>query len=340
MKKRNLLNLASFATIIILTANCIFAQNNDYISALNGKNIVFKTGNTERMRITSNGLIGLGVSDPTEKLEINGNLKVSGIITTNEINVTGATSFDSLHVLNKLEVGNSVIITGINDHIYTDDNADLYIQSRDSSYKYNTIINANNAGRVGIGTINPVNERKLHIYDESNPIMDGHPAGLRIEQHIIQGNIWSHWDIVVGDSSLYFNNSNQTGDAGLSNSAVTIKSNGNVLVGKISQSNSDYKLDVEGKIRADKVIVNTTGADFVFEKDYSLMSLSELEKNINENKHLPGIPSAEEMQKNGMSLGETNTILLQKVEELTLYIIDLQKQNNKLNERICNLESK
>ena len=60
------------------------------------------------------------------------------------------------------------------------------------------------------------------------------------------------------------------------------------------------------------------------------MNLSDLEKSINANKHLPGVPSASEMQKNGMSVGETNKVLLQKVEELTLYLIDQDKKIEKL----------
>ena len=105
---------------------------------------------------------------------------------------------------------------------------------------------------------------------------------------------------------------------------------GHVLIGETSQTNTAYLLDVAGEIRANELTVNTTGADFVFDKDYSLMNLSDLEKSINANKHLPGVPSASEMQKNGMSVGETNKVLLQKVEELTLYLIDQDKKIEKL----------
>ena len=64
-----------------------FAQNQDqYISAITGKNLVIKTNNTERMRITSDGQIGVGVSAPTEKFEILGNLKVNGFISADSIN--------------------------------------------------------------------------------------------------------------------------------------------------------------------------------------------------------------------------------------------------------------
>jgi len=95
------------------------------------------------------------------------------------------------------------------------------------------------------------------------------------------------------------------------------------------------KLDVRGKIIADEVEVKVnTGADFVFDADYQLKSLSEVENYINENKHLPDIPSEKEMQQNGLNVNEMQIKLLQKIEELTLYVIDLKKENEEQNERI------
>ncbi len=91
-----------------------------------------------------------------------------------------------------------------------------------------------------------------------------------------------------------------------------------------------YKLSVKGKIRADAVKVYTTWAGFVFEKGYKLPSLNEVENFIKENGHLKGVPSASIVEKNGIDLGEMNKILLQKIEELTLYIIELDKEIQRL----------
>jgi len=102
--------------------------------------------------------------------------------------------------------------------------------------------------------------------------------------------------------------------------------NGNVLIGKTSQTNTGYVLDVNGNVRANSVVVNTTGADFVFGSDYKLSPLKKLERFINEHHHLPGIAPAEEMQKRGVDLGDNQTRLLAKIEELTLYVIEQQKQ--------------
>ena len=108
--------------------------------------------------------------------------------------------------------------------------------------------------------------------------------------------------------------------------AMRIAENGNLLIGKTTQANAAYKLDINGKARASEIVVNTTGADFVFENSYKLRALNELEQFIKENKHLPEIPTANEMVEKGVSLGELNIKLLQKVEELTLYLIEKDKE--------------
>jgi hypothetical protein len=77
----------------------------------------------------------------------------------------------------------------------------------------------------------------------------------------------------------------------------------------------------------------TCWPDYVFNKEYQLTPLNELEQFITENQHLPNVPSAAEVEANGVELGEMNALLLQKVEELTLYIIQLEK-------RLANMESK
>lgn len=113
---------------------------------------------------------------------------------------------------------------------------------------------------------------------------------------------------------------------------------GNVLIGKTSQTNSSYKLDINGDARANKVVVNTTGADFVFDSAYQLPKVDSLSAFIEKYHHLPDIQSAQEMQKQGLDVGANQMKLLQKIEELTLYIIDLKKQLELKNEEIQQLE--
>jgi hypothetical protein len=98
----------------------------------------------------------------------------------------------------------------------------------------------------------------------------------------------------------------------------------------IQTDNPTYPLTVNGTIRSKKVIVDTGWSDFVFDDDYKLMPLHEVEAFIKTNRHLPEIPSAKEVEENGVSLGEISASLLQKIEELTLYAIEQQKVIDKL----------
>jgi hypothetical protein len=105
---------------------------------------------------------------------------------------------------------------------------------------------------------------------------------------------------------------------------------GNVGVGTTLTNNPNgYKLGVNGKIGAKEVQVENTSsawADYVFEPDYNLPSLEEVESFIKVNKHLKDIPSAQEVAEHGHKLGEMDVLLLKKVEELTLYILELKKE--------------
>jgi len=101
---------------------------------------------------------------------------------------------------------------------------------------------------------------------------------------------------------------------------------------KLAASPTDELLTVNGTIHAKEVKVDLTGtlADFVFSPSYKLMPLHKVEEYVNANNHLPEIPSAAEVSKNGMNMGDMQNKLLQKVEELTLYVIEQQKQIEEL----------
>ncbi len=127
-----------------------------------------------------------------------------------------------------------------------------------------------------------------------------------------------------------------TGDVLLASPRNTIKS-GNVGIGTVNTSL--YKLAVEGTIGARKVVVTQASwADYVFEKDYRLPTMQELEQFISKHKHLPGVPSAEEIEQNGIDLGDMQKIHMEKIEELTLYMIALKKENELLKKKLEKIE--
>ncbi len=139
----------------------------------------------------------------------------------------------------------------------------------------------------------------------------------------------------AGNESLASNAISVTTDAGSgggsgspvwSETGSTASYNGSVAIGTGAVP-SGYKLAVEGHIRAREVRVDQdTWPDYVFKEGYDLPSLKEIQKHIQEKGHLPNIPSAEEVRTNGVELGEMNKLLLEKIEELTLHIIQLKKE--------------
>ena len=138
---------------------------------------------------------------------------------------------------------------------------------------------------------------------------------------------------------------------GKSTHCMTMLTNGNV---GIRTQNPSYNFDVNGDIRAkkiyvtsallakeiqaDEIKVKTSGADFVFDKDYQLRPLSEVKAFIRENQHLPEIKSAQEMQEDGVSVSELQTQLLQKIEELTLYLIQQEQTIQELRQEVEQLK--
>jgi hypothetical protein len=132
------------------------------------------------------------------------------------------------------------------------------------------------------------------------------------------------WDHVYGGSRFFIN---QYGKVGIG-------------VNPPATNTTPYLLYVEGGVmtRDVKVTANTF-ADYVFDKDYKLMSIYELEQFIRQNHHLPEIPSAKEIEKNeGFEVGDMQVKLLKKIEEQSLYIIDQQKQIDELKVAMKNLE--
>ncbi len=135
---------------------------------------------------------------------------------------------------------------------------------------------------------------------------------------------------------------------GLSNDVANpffFDSNQNVGLGT-STPDPNFKLSVNGSIRSKEVKVEANWSDFVFYEDYELRTLEEVEKHINERGHLPEIPNEAEVTENGINLGEMDSKLLQKIEELTLYLIDMNKQmqqlkseNQELKEKVNRLEN-
>lgn len=124
---------------------------------------------------------------------------------------------------------------------------------------------------------------------------------------------------------------------------MSITNDNKVIIGNLKPTGTfaDYKLGVDGSIVCKRAVVQLTNwSDFVFKPDYQLKPLNEIENFIKENGHLPDIPSESEITKVGMDVGEMNKLLLQKIEELTLHLIEIEKVNQSLQEQINSINNK
>ncbi|GHM99813.1 hypothetical protein WSM22_13030 [Cytophagales bacterium WSM2-2] len=181
-------------------------------------------------------------------------------------------------------------------------------------------------GSIGTGGSLFINTPTHDSYYSSGLGIDGsYDATNRVSQVNIKsfGVKYLSWS-----STLAFHVSNGTS----LNEAMRINNAGNVGIGTTDPKS--FKLAVNGKIWGTEVQVALTnpGPDYVFEKDYHLLSLDEVHSYIEKNKHLPEVPSAKEMEVNGVNVGDMNMLLLKKVEELTLYMIELKKENAQMKE--------
>ncbi|MGW9686772.1 hypothetical protein [Flagellimonas sp. 2504JD1-5] len=211
-------------------------------------------------------------------------------------------------------------------------------------------------GNVGIGTTSP--NLKLEVSGSDSAIGVGHTtynwnSSLLIgSEHAVwsssrtnaPGTYFYRWkgvgsnhDVaylgqeqgVNGTWGLAFKTDTKTSKTYATSTRMYIQTDGKVGIGT---TNPDSKLTVKGGIHAEEVKVDLSvpGPDYVFKEGYELRSLEEVQNYIKENGHLPNIPSAEEMETNGIQLGEMNMKLLEKIEELTLYVIELKKEINQL----------
>lgn len=208
------------------------------------------------------------------------------------------------------------------------------------------------SGNAGIGTLTPENE--LHIRkNNAGPVaFKVENTGTALNSHSLfvmrnagQGNLRMQW-VSVGNGTWYMglDNSDEAkvkfvwNDAGLANPALTMTTGG--LIG-INTANPASPLSVNGKIDSEEVEVMVDVPDYVFEEDYDMFSLPELENFIKANKHLPNIQSVGDAAANRgyVRLGEFSAGILENLETTILHVIDMNKKVEALekeNEQLSN----
>ena len=204
-------------------------------------------------------------------------------------------------------------------------------------------------GNIGIGTSSP--SEKFVVANSNSGVISrfistshGGLSGLRLQGETADGSDVRFMDIAYDaeTDSYGFGAGSYSSvlpiSSGFSQADIVVNGSGKVGIGT-TDFTGNHKLRVEGSIGAREIKVEASGwSDFVFKKGYALRTLTEVEKHITEKGHLPEIPNEAEVTKNGINLGEMNTKLLQKIEELTLYLIEQNKQNQAQQGRIEKLE--
>ncbi|UUF15366.1 MULTISPECIES: hypothetical protein [Flavobacterium] len=242
--------------------------------------------------------------DSKSDIESSGSLKIKGLgnsyITTGNFGIGTATPSASLEVLTPSVAGSEAL---------------LKFSISDASQDYLRIVNATGDDQKFIPLLQGYhvtdNRAALYLTGMIESINDSGENPIMVFDSRRNGSVVSARPLFSWDSY------------GIRKMILT--SNGSLGIG--TSTTGTHKLAVEGSIGAREVKVQATGwADFVFKKEYNLPSLEEVETHIKEKGHLENIPNEEEVLKDGISLGAMNAKLLQKIEELTLYVIEQNKQ--------------
>ncbi|MCC9073585.1 hypothetical protein LNQ49_18565 [Flavobacterium sp. F-65] len=283
----------------------------------------------------SDANVGIGTNSPIEKFNINGGTGEGAQFDT-KMALTKTSSTGNIQsakiVLNAVDSNFGNLVFKVKTTASKAEIEDFYTDA--------LTIKGSNAN-IGIGTNSPIEKFNINGGTGEGAQFD---TKMALTKTSSTGNIQSAKIVLNAVDSnfgnLVFKVKTTASKAEIEDfytDALTIKgSNANIGIGT---SNPDEKLTVKGKIHAQEVRIdlNFPAPDYVFANDYKLKSLKEVEEFIKQNSHLPEIPSAKEIEKNGLMLAEMNMSLLKKIEELTLYSIEqskkiliLEKQNEKL----------
>ncbi len=326
-----------------------FGDGDDFtLFTYQNRDLTFKTGTGNFIVFPSGGgNVGIGTRTPGAKLQVNGDFYLYNIGDDNGDRWGETHFYWNRHSLvmgtpkgryahNKIEIrpggySGAELISYLSLYQALDENTHEERIRFTSSGSHSSWIDA---GNVGIGTNNPI--AKLDV----NGVTKVNSLSIDSQNSVASVNGFSNRIEFTGGGSgaMVFHPGEED------ELMFGMHSNGNFYWGTgRNATKPDYygmylnasegNLGIKGRLAAKEVKVDVDGwSDFVFEENYELPTLEEVEKHIKEKGHLKDIPSAKDVENNGIYLGEMNAKLLQKIEELTLYIIELKEENIKQEE--------
>lgn len=303
------------------TGNVLLNPTTDYLGTSTAQPLVFKTNAIEQFRIESDNTFRFGGGSFTNpKYSFNGGESENFTIS----NYTHLhTIFDPVVPYDIFKIQtvnvNQLPVTALN------------------------LFKVDYRGFVAIGV--ETAQAKLHVHGGLIRVSGNNPSGGPMI--VLGGTATSaggDWGMEYGTSTSVptlkgLNFWKPSGSVNAGNYFLFLADNGNVGIG--TDNPGTFKLAVEGKIGAREIQVTNTypWPDYVFEQSYARMTLADVEAYITANKHLPGIPSAEEVQAaGGIEIGAMQQKQMEKIEELYLYVIELKKENQELRRMVLELQ--
>lgn len=304
------------AAVLVMAGMSVMGQTTDFFH--DGTSLYYTGGN-----------VGIGINAPQKQLDLTGHLSLGmagKIFSKRQDN--SYHEFFSMDNNNDIIINRSSVVHGLPSHLLMFIGEEKTFQVKNSSNQTLFRINEVN-GRIGIGTA----ASPQATLEVAGDILIGNSGKLLVRRSDeIQHEMFSmdsNDDILINRGSIVSDLPSSILMGIGENKVLDVRNSSNNTIMRIEESTGNMYVD--GKITANEIEVKLdVWPDYVFSDTYNLKPLSEVEKYISINKKLPGMPSEDEITENGLSVGEINKKMMEKIEELTLYVIQLEKEINTL----------
>jgi hypothetical protein len=303
-------------------------RNNAIIGTWSNNSLTFNTNSAARMVIAATGNVGIATSTPETQLHINGDITVSGLANEKGDQIVASDKTGKLLLVPVNALGDN-----LGNHTATEslNMMEFSIRNSTKAAKQSRL----DGSQFYVG---------LKFSEVNNMILETGGAAT-FKAVAAANNIAGFWaaNWACGGYGLLLNADNSTGGIYYDNNNPKLSiglNNSKVGIGLIPPKDGTFRLYVEGGILAEevKVMLKSTWPDYVFTTDHKLPGIHEVSDFIKANGHLPGVPSAATVAAEGIELGQMNALLLTKIEELTLYVIELKNENENIQRQLNELK--